>query len=101
MQNADANGGIGIKQAGGEKRIVPVVNDGEFAGCAGAILPADTFGKDPGMASAHEALRHGGEAQAQRRSFRVNAHGGGGLIITVDGKCGWVDGRSPRAGKSK
>ena len=68
MQNADANGRIGIKQTGGEKLIVPVINHGEFARFPRAILPADTRGEHPGMPAAHDAFRRGGQPQPQRRS---------------------------------
>ena len=64
----------------GEKFVVTIVDDGEFAGLAGAVLLAGGLGKTHGWISERTMVSAGGpEPQAQAgRSFGFFAGGGGG-----------------------
>jgi hypothetical protein len=62
-ENADAEGGMGIKEAGGEKLILTVEEEDQFAGFSRAILMAHTVGEHPGMAGADAGL--GGRADTK------------------------------------
>ena len=66
-KNAHADGRIRIKQTDGEKFVFAVIDDGEFAGLAGAVLLVDAVGKQPRMAAAQDGLG--------RRGDRAGANG--------------------------
>jgi hypothetical protein len=65
VEEADADGGIGIEQADGEEFIFAVENDGKFAELAGTVLFADAVGEEPGMAAAEDGFGGGGDAEAE------------------------------------
>jgi hypothetical protein len=64
MQNANADGRIGIEQADSEKFVFAIVNDREFTGSAIVILLADAIAKDPWVAGTQLCFGGGCDAQA-------------------------------------
>jgi len=65
MQNADANGGLRVKQTNGEEAVGAVEDDRQLASCARSILPAHTLREDPRMPAAHNILRRRRDAEAK------------------------------------
>lgn len=86
LEDADADGGGGIVKAEGEKFVLAIVNDGEFAGDTGAVGFADAIPKDPRVAGADIILRRRGDAEAQARRFFRDRLAGGGIHWTQLGK---------------
>ena len=67
VQNADANGGLRIKQSNGEEAVGAIEDDRQLAGLAGPILPAHALREDPRMPPAHNAFRRRRDAKAKTR----------------------------------
>ena len=65
VQNADADGRIGIEQADGEKFVFAVEYDRQFAKLSGAIGFMNAVGKKPRMPSAHDGFRRRCDAQTE------------------------------------
>ena len=78
VDDAEADGGIGIEESRGEEAVAAaVVDDGEFACGAWSVLRLDAFAEDPGVAGFDRAFPGGGQADFETGS-------GHGLVFELE-----------------
>jgi hypothetical protein len=74
LQEADAQGGIGVVEADGQEATFAVEDDGKIAGLAGRALFLNRPVEEPGMALADGAFGGGGDTKGETAAGRCFSH---------------------------
>ena len=68
MEDADADGGVGIVKTHCEEVVLAIKNNGQLTGVARAVLFADTVGKQPWVTGTKDGFSGGGDPQTESRA---------------------------------